>query len=238
MLRDILMTVEQMDEGGFTGGAAVTPDTPAESDQSTTTDPVKQNETPSTPQPNWDDEQNPYRSRFTGLQGNFKQVRQQLGEVNQQLNALRIRNLELEESARGTPPDSIEEKKQAIQLLDALMHEKSALAEEKASIDAMRKELSGHPMSKKLALSKIAEQYGIQADDLDEAENVTEAVALAKYIAKHSRTDQTRERQANGTDRVESGGRGVLNDDQFINEYASGMSNDHARWRKIRDKLT
>ncbi len=183
----------------------------------------------------WDSDQNPYKQRFTGLQGNFKQVQTQNQTLMAQMAQLAEQQAIIQAQAEGRTPEEIAQLRQGMQREAQLAQAIEQIAQEKARNELLAQQLA--PVAKQQVATALAQQYGVTAADLMEARSPEAMEDLARVLARYQRSQQLQARREQGTDRAESGGGGALGDDAFLLSYSRGQNDDHERARKILARL-
>ena len=151
----------------------------------------------------WENESNPYKAKFTGLQGNFRQVQQQsqaqIQEYQRQVEQANELMVTLQGQTEGLTPEQLNttiqghrQRQQVEGFLRNLAAERQIVQEE----------------AKPAALAKIAKQYGVEVADLEDAPSPEVAIFLATKLAAKGRTDNLQARKADGVDVGETGGGG------------------------------
>ena len=157
----------------------------------------------------WESEENPYRQRFTGLQGNFKQVTTERQAMMQRMAQVE-EELEIQRAvASGASDDEVNAIRKNWQDQGQIAEFVGNLAQENARIEHMRLALA--PVAKQEVLRRIGLQYGVDPAEIAEAESPQAAEAIAKVLQKQGKTKVLHERKEKGVDRAESGGGGNLN---------------------------
>lgn len=151
----------------------------------------------------WNSQDNPFLQKFTGLQGNFKVLKEQLQMTQSQFDALLQRQMQQEMAAEGMTPDQI-----AI-VSSAIKAEKSAKDKE-AQLEEAMQQLG--PTAQQHILNQIATKYGIDASVLQDAPGPEAAAFAAAKLATMSKKETLQARKASGTDLGESGGGGAPRD--------------------------
>jgi hypothetical protein len=154
----------------------------------------------------WESEQNPYRAKYTGIQGTFGQVkteRDQLKAINEELQSQVQAMGEFLASLQQEPAGvTSEQLNQGIGQLRQRQQAQKALSQ-LAEAERQRNELV-----KPFVIRAIAEQHGVNPADIEDAPSPEVAEYLAKKLAVSKRTATLESRRAERTDAAESSGGG------------------------------
>lgn len=152
-----------------------------------------------------------WKQRYDGLNGNFQQARKQLEALQQEAaeskrssRQLQTQMAELAWASQGLTAEQIAEAKKLLGAHQGIRAERDAIAQERAQLMEMATLLE--PVVRRDLAGKIAETYGVDPEDILDAESHHEMERLAKKLAGKKRVDRVEERKVAGTDRVESGG--------------------------------
>lgn len=152
----------------------------------------------------WDSEENPYRQRFTGLQGNFQQVIQENRQLKTQMLQQQEAMLVNQAQAAGKSPEEIAGIRQLFQGRAAQVQAMDELSTQTQQLQSQRQVLE--PMARQFVISTIAQKYGLQANDLADAPNPEAAEYLARKLSGKPASHQRLSRPAGTVSNVESSG--------------------------------
>jgi len=152
---------------------------------------------------NWDDEGNPYRQRYTGLQGNFKQVHGELQQTKAQMAQMVEEMAAMKAQADGLSDADIQQVRAGVR--GQFQQQETA-----AQIAAQRAELVA--FARVQGVQQIAEHFGVDTELLMplavRTEDPREVVVLAQRLQLKARSGNLQARKEQGVDRVEGGGGG------------------------------
>jgi hypothetical protein len=154
--------------------------------------------------PAWDSEANPYRQKYTGLQGTFKQVAQENQTLKMQMLATQAQMAINAAKAAGKSQEEIAGIQQIFQGRAEQVQAMDALAVQQQQLGQQRQMLE--PMAKQVVLGSIATKYGLKAEDLADAPNPEAAEYLARKLSGKPASQQRLSRPAATVSQVESSG--------------------------------
>jgi small-conductance mechanosensitive channel len=159
-----------------------------------------------------------WKAKYEGLQGNFRQVHQELERQREtaQQQAQREQQmaealLVLQAQAQGVPDDQIGALRGQFRQQQEVMQALQQLAERSKQRDAMLA-----PVEREHVIGQLAAMHGVAKEDVLQVlaevgvDHPAAADALARYLARQKRTSTLQERKAAGVDRAEGGGGGGL----------------------------
>ena len=159
--------------------------------------------------PDWEAEDNPYRAKYTGLEGNFKQLHAERQAMMQRMGQLEA-DLEVQKAvASGASDEEVNQIRNNWADQEHLAHFLSDLAQENARIGAARAALQ--PLAREMTLRDIGKEYGIDPKELEDAETPQAAISMAKMLQRQTKHKVLEGRKSAGIDRMESGRGGGVN---------------------------
>ncbi len=163
--------------------------------------------------PDWEHEGNPYRAKYTGLQGNFKQVHQQNQQLSQQTRELQQELALVRAQMEGRSPEEIAQIRQGFQQQSQVEQLLGMMAQEVEQAQQIKQVAA--PVAKQMVLNAIAKQYGVDAAELADAETPQQAEFYARKMATKQRTQNLQQRKDAGVDVAEHAGGGGTNWDKM-----------------------
>ena len=159
--------------------------------------------------PNWDDPSNPYRTyrdQYAGLQGNFKQVAARLQQQEQYAAELTEKHALLQAQLNGATPEEITNLKDNLGAKRAIENMFMGVLSEKQQIEQAKRGLA--QPAKMILVGQIAKQFGVQPQDIMDADTPQEAVRLAQKLGAARKTTALEDRKRDNVDQTETGGGG------------------------------
>jgi len=156
------------------------------------------------------------------MERQLQEVQQSVASMGMATQNQQMMQWAKEQIDKGADPEAVRAQVQAVQ--------RAQMAEAQAQGHAMQvlqQQAFLLQQAKPLAIEDIARKHGVEVADLQECTTASEAVRLAKAIQRAKASLKPPMQVDTG---VSGGG---MSDKAFLEAYASGRSNDHARARKL-----
>ncbi len=199
--------------GQLNGEAGSVNDGGQSAEQITNEQSVQQATDSETSSQNWDDESNPYKAKYIGIQGNFKQVHQENQTLRQQTMQMQQELALVKAQMEGRSPEEIAQIRQGFQQAGQVEQLLGMMAQEVEQAQQIKQVAA--PAAKQMVLNAIAEQYGVDAAELADAETPQQAEFYARKMATKQRTQNLQQRRDAGVDVAEHAGGGGTNWDKM-----------------------
>lgn len=180
----------------------------------------------------WNSDENPYRQQYTGLQGVFKQTRQEVEGLRQQLLEQIKANALLQAHSQGATPEELKTLAAGHDEKVKLAQAVQLLAERESQNMNMMQGLE--PVYKRIAIENIAKQFGVSPDELMDAPTPDAAIYTAQKLSKSGKTrGNFQERKESGVDKAGSAGSGLVIRRMTSDEYfEAGLKEELARLQR------